>query len=143
MVSEELQNCLKHNKIVKLPKAETLVFKELGLAGNDLKYAKESFSNKNYKWTTIQTYYAMFHVARALLYKKGYREKSHYCLIESVRVFYVLEGTLSGEFVEALQLGKLLRENADYYGDFSKENAQEMMATAEKFLKVVKKILKK
>jgi len=141
MASKEFENCLKRNKIVKLSKASTLVSKELGLSSDDLKYARESFSDKNYKWATIQSYYSMFHTARALLYKKGYREKSHFCLIEAVRSLYVIEGKLSREFVEAMQLGKSLRENADYYGDFDKESSKEMIETAERFFKTAKTIL--
>jgi len=143
MKSKELEQCIERNKITRLLKAGTLVSKELKLAAEDLKYAQESFEKKNYKWATIQSYYSMFHTARALLYKKGYREKSHFCLIEAIRGFYVLEGILSYEFFEVLQLGKSLRENADYYGDFDKESSNEMMQMAEKFLKIGKVILKK
>lgn len=75
MRSKELEQCIERNKITKLPKAETLVSKELKLSMEDLKYAQESFEKKNYKWATIQSYYSIFHTARALLYKKGYREK--------------------------------------------------------------------
>ncbi|MDD4358460.1 MAG: HEPN domain-containing protein [Candidatus Pacebacteria bacterium] len=141
-MNNSFKKCIERNKIVKLENAETLVLKELELAEEDLGFAKESLLGKGYKWTTIQSYYSMFHTARALLYNKGFREKSHFCLIESIRVLYVKEGLLNFEFVEALFLGKSLRENADYYGDFNKENAEELLRLAKNFLEETKNILK-
>ena len=141
MENSEFQRCEERNKIVKLEKSETLVPKEIELADNDLNFSKESFLDNNYKWSIIQSYYSMFHTARALLYNKGYREKSHFCLIEAIRSLYVQEGILNFKFLEALQLGKSLRENADYYGDFSKQSADELMKVASEFLNEVKAIL--
>lgn len=141
MESSDFQRCKERSKILKLEKAETLVPKEIELADNDLNSSKESFLDNNYKWSIIQSYYSMFHTARALLYNKGYREKSHLCLIEAIRNLYVQEGILNFKFLEALQLGKSLRENADYYGDFSKQSADELMNVASEFLNEVKAIL--
>ncbi|MDD2274762.1 MAG: HEPN domain-containing protein [Candidatus Pacebacteria bacterium] len=141
MENSDFQRCKERNKILKLEKAETLVPKEIELADNDLNSSKESFLDNNYKWSIIQSYYSMFHTARALLYNKGYREKSHLCLIEAIRNLYVQEGILNFKFLEALQLGKSLRENADYYGDFSKQSADELMNVASEFLNEVKAVL--
>lgn len=141
MENSDFQRCKERSKILKLEKAETLVPKEIELADNDLNSSKESFLDNNYKWSIIQSYYSMFHTARALLYNKGYREKSHLCLIEAIRNLYVQEGILNFKFLEALQLGKSLRENADYYGDFSKQSADELMNVASQFLNEVKAIL--
>lgn len=143
MNSREFEKCLSRGKIKKFAKAKTLVPNELKLAREDLQAALESSKDRNSKWATIQAYYSMFHTARALLYAKGYREKSHFCLIEAIRSMYVSGNVLSFEFVESLKLGKSLRENADYYGDFSEEGAKEMIFIAEKFLRAAKKILKK
>ena len=76
----------------------------------------------------------MFHSARALLYIKGYREKSHFCLIESIRSLYVEKGLLNYELVDALLDAKSLREDADYYGDFSEINAKRLIDRAEDLL---------
>lgn len=142
MQNKEIEKCIERGKIVKLEDAKTLIPKELEIALEDLTSSKNSFLNSNYKWSTVQSYYSMFHTARALLYNKDYREKSHYCLIEAIRIFYIEEGLLSFEFIEALQLGRTLRENADYYGDFNKESSEEIMNMADKFLSEAKEVLK-
>lgn len=84
----------------------------------------------------------MFHSARALLYVKSYREKSHQCLIEAIRALYLENGLLDYSLVEALQKAKTLREEADYYGEFTKENAGYLVEKAEEFLEKTKEILK-
>lgn len=83
----------------------------------------------------------MFHAARALLYSRGYRERSHYCLVVGIRELYVNKNLLSHTLVEALQFGKTLRENADYYADFSQTGAKDMLDKAKEFLEKTKEIL--
>jgi uncharacterized protein (UPF0332 family) len=85
----------------------------------------------------------MFHAGRALLYIHGYRERSHYCLIVAMRALYVEKGLLSHRLVESFQLGKTLRENADYYGEFSKEAAAQLLEDAHEFLEAAKGLIKK
>jgi len=55
---------------------------------------------------------------------------------------YVNKGLLGYWLVEALQKAKRLREDADYYGDFSQENAQDLLYKAKEFLEKARDILK-
>lgn len=142
-MSNEYEQCLKRNKIRKFTPGPNLVSKELESAKMDFKIAQKSFKDNNYKWSIIQTYYSMFHSARALLYSRSLREKSHYCLIESMRTLFVDKGLLRFELVEALQKAKNLREDADYYGDFSRDSANILLKNAELFYKTANKILNK
>ena len=137
------ENCLKRGKIREFSRGKALVSKELNLALSDYKTAQESFKKENYKWSTIQTYYSMFHSARALLYSNNLREKSHFCLIEAIRTLYVNKRLLGYWLIEALQKAKRLREEADYYGEFSKENARDLLDKAKEFLEKTQDILKK
>lgn len=141
-MSQKFKKCLERGRIKKFSRGKVLYKKELKLAHEDLKIAKDSFKAKNYKWSIIQTYYSMFHSARALLYKKNYREKSHFCLIEAIRTLYVEENKLSVLLLEGLIEAKNLREAADYYGDYSKINAEKMIKKACNFLDKVEEILK-
>lgn len=141
MNSLEFQKCLESKKIKPFPKGKTLVSKELEIAKEDWRTAKESLTKKNYKWSTIQSYYSMFHAARALLYNQGYRERSHYCLVVGIRELYVNKNLLSHTLLEALQFGKTLRENADYYAEFSQAGAKDMLDKAREFLEKANEIL--
>jgi uncharacterized protein (UPF0332 family) len=50
----------------------------------------------------------MFHAARALVYSRGYGEKSHYCLSVALRALVIEEGRLDAQsgrdFLNACQL---------------------------------------
>lgn len=81
----EFRRFLDERKLMRIKIDRKLILKEIDGAIADLQEAKESLSRKKFKWATIQGYYSMFHAARALLYSKGFREKSHYALISSVK----------------------------------------------------------
>jgi len=140
-MSQEFKKCLEREKIKRFSPGKKLAEKELRLAGEDLKISLESLKAERYKWSIVQSYYSMFHSARALLYSKSYREKSHFCLIEAVRTLFVEAGDLDVKLVESLLEAKNLREAADYYGDFSELNCHKLIKKAEEFLKTAKKLL--
>lgn len=138
---KDFKDCLKRGKIKEFSKAKSLISKELANARSDLETAQSSIVQKNYKWATIQAYYSMFHSARTLIYSKGYREKSHYCLIVALRTLFVSQRLLDVRLIEAMQMAKILRENADYENDFSASGAEALVEKASTFLKRAEEIL--
>ena len=142
-MSQEFKKCLERGKIKTFSPGPKLAKKELKLANEDLKMSLKSLKGKNHRWSIIQAYYSMFHSARALLYSKKYREKSHYCLIESIRALFCETGKLNVALVESLLEAKNLREAADYYGDFSEINCKKLVKKAQAFSETVKKLLDK
>ena len=88
-MNPEFKQCLKKNKIREFPRGKALLTKTLRTAQRDMERAEKTFNDKDYKWATIQSYYSMFHSARALLFARNYREHSHYCLIVAMRALYV------------------------------------------------------
>jgi uncharacterized protein (UPF0332 family) len=117
-----------------------MILKELDAARKDLKDAKDSLAQKKYKWATIQGYYSMFHNARALLYRKGFREKSHYALLRALTDLF--ENELENSLILSFEQGMDLRQEADYGLKFSATGATETIEGAEKFLKSTRVILK-
>lgn len=69
--------------------SNTMILKELNVGKKDLEAAKQSFEYENYKWATIQAYYAIFHTVRSLIFIKGYREESHIALKVAFKVLYI------------------------------------------------------
>lgn len=139
-LSPELRKLLEDRKLTRIRKDRKLVLKEIAAAKSDLKDAKESLERNKFKWTTIQGYYSMFHSARALLFERGYREKSHYALLVAIRELYAddIERSLIREF----EHGMYLRQEADYGLKFSESGALDVVETAEKLLRRAKLILK-
>lgn len=83
----------------------------------------------------------MFHAARALLYAKGYREKSHYCLRVAIETLYVEAHELPQNMINAFEVAKELRENADYESHFSELGARKLVAAAGDFINRARKLV--
>jgi uncharacterized protein (UPF0332 family) len=133
-VNQDFKQCLENKKIIPFERGKELVKKELSIGESDLLDAKAGFQEKRYKWSTIQAYYAMFHATRALVYSKGYREKSHYCLSVALRALFVEEGKLDAQAGRDFLNAMNLREAADYEAEFSEAGAIAVIAAAEKFI---------
>lgn len=131
---------MEERKIIKIKPDKNLILKEIEAAKSDLADAKDSLERKKFKWATIQGYYSMFHCARALLYSRGYREKSHYALL--VALTELFSGKLTHESIRNFEEAMYLREEADYGLTFSETGALEVVENAEKFLEETMEILK-
>ena len=83
----------------------------------------------------------MFHSGHALLYSKGYREKSHSALLEALTALFVRTGLLERDYIDDLRDAKSMRESADYGMIFSEEGAGTLIINADKFLRKVAKFL--
>lgn len=88
-MNQNFKRCLDDKKIVSVSYAKNLVGKEMDAALEDLDDATFGFKHQRYKWCIIQSYYSMFHAARALIYSCGYREKSHHCLSVALKALFV------------------------------------------------------
>lgn len=142
-MSLEYEDCLKKGKIKRFSRGSSLASKELETAAFDLGRAKDTYKIGDYKWATIQIYYSMFHSARALLYARNLRERSHFCLIAAMRKLYVSTGQMPGYLIEGLQEAKNLREDADYYNRWSQQGCEKLLNLAEEFLDKAKAIIVK
>jgi len=126
---------LMERKIQRFRASRETILKELEGAGYDLDTGRRSLDQGDYKWSTVQAYYSMFHSARALLYSKGYREKSHSALLEALMPLFVRTGLLERDYIDDLRDAKDMRESADYGMVFSEEGARTLIINADKFLR--------
>jgi uncharacterized protein (UPF0332 family) len=140
-MNQEFKQCIENKKIIPFATGEKLVDKEIAVAQSDLSEAKAGYENERYKWSTVQAYYAMFHAARALVYSKDYREKSHYCLAIALRALFVDEGKMDAQSVRDLLNAMNLRESADYDAEFSQSGAKAVIESADKFIQKAIEIL--
>lgn len=90
-----------------------------------------------------RVYYAMFHIARALIFKQGYREKSHRCLVIAIQELYVDKGKLPVEYLDSFREAMDLRESADYGFIYSKDSANSIIKSASEFYEYAKQLLPK
>ena len=140
-MSVEFQKALEKRRILKFSRGKQLVKKELQAAQDDLLEAQDRFKNKKYKYATITAYYSIFHSARALIYSEGYREKSHYYLLVAVQALFTERKLLDEELAKDFHNAMILREDADYHGEFSRDGAKNAIESAIKFLQKTKTLL--
>jgi len=133
-VSPGLGRLLEKRRLVRSRLGEDAIEKELKGATYDLKRARVSLAESDYKWATIEAYYSMFHAARALLYVAGYRERSHAALLVALGELYVKAGRLAQSELDNFDNAMNLRQEADYSLSFSEESARRVADDAETFI---------
>lgn len=141
-VNLEFKKAIEKKRLLPFSRGKALIKNELKAAEDDLSEAKDRLKNKKYKYATITSYYSMFHAARALVYSRGYREKSHYYLLVALQALFVKQGLLEEMIAKDFHTAMVLREGADYHGEFSKEGAESSIESAAKFLQKALAILK-
>jgi uncharacterized protein (UPF0332 family) len=140
-MSRDFRDCLDKKKLDRSDAAKALAGKEFKSAADDFADAEMSLSGKRFKWATIQAYYAMFHAARALLYSRGYRERSHFCVVAGIEHLFGESMLIELKWVRALRNAMSLREDADYSDAYSSEGAEASIQNAKEFLREAKRIL--
>ena len=113
--------------------------KELDSATGDLEAAKLSLKTGDYKWATIQAYYSMFHAARALLNRMGYREQSRQGLLAGLRQLYERDivSKMLDDFSEAMTQTEQVHDGRISSEDSAKailENATDFLEEAARIL---------
>lgn len=139
-LSLQFRRLIEERKLQRIQPQKDIVVKEIRSAEYDLGKSKNSLEEEDYKWTIVQAYYSMFHGARALIYSKGYREKSHRACLVALKEFFL--DALGEERIKDFEEAMDLRESADYGSAYTDEDAKNLVGKAQEFLENVRRILK-
>lgn len=137
----DIKYCLEQRYLIKIEKDTNLIKKELNEALYDLESAEKAFDEKDYKWCIVKSYYAMFHAARAILFKLGYQEKRHFA-ISVVLEDLNKNGKLEYNYIDDFNAAMSSREDADYHYVHSKDIAKMNVEIATEFVKKMKILAK-
>jgi len=134
------EECINKGLIKKDPKATGRVGNSLKIAERFLKSATKSLKIEEYEMAEIAAYNSGFHSARALLFARGYRERSHYCLGVALKYLYK-EGEIA-KLLNTFDKIRLSRHNVLYGGLLvNREEAEFVVNFAEEFLRAVRREL--
>lgn len=114
------------------------------VAAAKLDEAQRAFKYGLLDATVVLAYTAMFHAARAILFRDGVVEKSHVCLVEYLKEKYVKPGRLSGYLVNNLDSIRIDRHET-LYGletESSEKDAEYCLNKAKEFLSTVETVLR-
>ena len=132
---------LREGRILKTRPSIPMIEKELKAARIDLVTAQDNHSRGYVKWASVQAYYSMFHCAKALVLSKGYREKSHWCLLIALRELLVKTGELDEEVADDLELAMGVRHDADYELEYDETTSSRVIEKARVMLGLTNALL--
>ncbi len=136
----DIEECFKKNQLIKTSAGRTEIANSLLLAEQHILKAKKILKAGVPDIAFTTAYTAMFHTARALLYRKGFKERSHYCMIAFLLREYA--ETELHNFLKILDNYRQLRNNTQYDGlTIPSAEAKNAIIDAEDFLKAAEKKL--
>ncbi len=116
------------------------------LAHKDLERAKRLLESEFYMESRLLSYTGMFQAARALLFKDGVFERSHFCVVEYLKENYVKKHILDISHVNWLDTLRVIRHESLYGLDIvdeSLEDAEDSYDKASRFIDRILHILDK
>ena len=139
----ELDRCFQKGLIRKTLPSKEKALKSMKKARRWLDEAQKNFDYGLFDSCLVSSYSAMFHAARSLLLKDGFRGKSHYCVARYLEEKYVDKRKLNREAVDLLDRFRELRHEDLYELDFfgTKEDAKEAIENARIVIEKIEKLL--
>ena len=124
---------------------KTLSEYRLNRAREDLKVAISNHQAGFYKAAINRSYYAIFHAIRAVNILDGFDASKHSSVIAHFNQFYVHERKFERDIYKLIDSAYRIREKCDYSDFFiaSKEDSENQIENAQKFVKQVETFLKK
>ena len=110
----ELSNCFDRRLLINTGPSTGLARKSLKQADIFLVDAVDLIKIGKSRMATIALYNAFFHTARALLFRDGIKERSHFCIARYVEEKYVLKGLLKTDFLGYLDALRDARHETQY-----------------------------
>ncbi|MFH0954873.1 MAG: HEPN domain-containing protein [Candidatus Micrarchaeota archaeon] len=138
-----LDDCFAKGLLKKTPKNITLAKEDLKQAEFFLNEAEDLLKLKKKEMACLALYNAVFHAARALLFKDGIKERSHYCLQKYIEEEYGKSSQFSAEQIALFDILRGLRQEIQYGVSKVKfeENLAELFDQAEKFIEKSKSLV--
>lgn len=137
------EECFEKGQLRKAMVGKEEVSNQLKIAKDCLEKARIIFEkNRMNDVSFLMSYNSMFHSARALLYSKGYKERSHYCMYEFLKNEFGGDAEIK-RLAEICQNYREARGHVQYGGSFcSEDTAKEALLDAANFLKLAKERLR-
>ena len=136
-----VRDCFKEGLLKKTKPSRQYAIKSLDTSLSYIKNAKDNLKMNNTNLVIFCSYTAMFHAARAILFKDGVKERSHLCTISYIRETYPRLKRLANQ----LDTYRRNRHNTLYALDFlvSDDEAHQAIEDAKLFYKQIENIIDK
>ena len=144
-MTSQYDECLKKGMLRPIPPDPQNSESSMAKAKEWIVEAEKALKGEALKASLYSSYMAMFHASRAVLYRDGLREKSHYCIARYLEAEYVEKGKLEKEWVELLDFQRETRHSTQYDVAFqaSEDDDSKAIDSAKRFVKRIGELLKK
>ena len=141
----DYNECISKGLLRKIPSSRGKAERSLHRARQWLNESEKNIRAKAYNSSVLSSYLAMFHSARAILFKDGFREKSHACVARYLEKTYVNKRLLPEKWIDLLDHYRELRHSDQYDLSFfsTEEEAKRALKSAQGFVKIMGDLLKK
>jgi len=136
-----VKECLEKELLSKTDPDMRKAKKSILAAERKLLLAEAELKSELYEGCFISAYASMFHAARALLFKDGYKEKSHYAIYVYLEEKY--SNKIQLKYINEFNNMRTERHNLMYGLDEIQETSQQEAKTTTKIVKEFIEIIKK
>lgn len=139
----DYHDCVKEGLLRRVVLSKNKARRSIKKAKKWLEEARKNLSVSTYDSCIVSSYLAMFHAARAILIRDGFREKSHYCVARYLEEKYVKTKKLERKWIDLLDHYRDLRHRDQYDVGFfaTEEEAEKILKFAGKFIKRLERLL--
>ncbi len=140
----DYDDCMREKLLRNIPPSYQKASGSILAAKRWLEEAERGVKNGTFISSVISSYLAMFHSSRSILFRDGFREKSHYCIARYLEEKYAKKGLLEMKWIEILDHSRETRHDSQYDVDFfaTKEDAESSLMIAKEFVKRMEALLK-
>ncbi len=138
-----LRECFEKRLLRKSKPDRRKALESLKVARKKLVQAESALNAALFEICVVYGYTAMFHAARALLFKDGVTEKSHVCTAVYLREKYSRKIPLG--LINSLEIYRAERHEALYGLEFrvTKEECEALLEDAKEFIEVVERLIER
>ncbi len=140
----ELSDCFERKLLTNTSPSTGLARKSLKQAELFLTDAEDLIKIGKERMAIIALYNAFFHTARALLFKDGIKERSHFCIARYLEEKYVHKKVLNAKFLNYLDTLRDARHETQYSLDITEIEIDlgAAIGICREFMKVVEGLIK-
>lgn len=141
MEIRNIEDCFKFRLLRKIKPDEEKTKKSLEISKNRLIEAENGIKLKIYNYAILEAYMAMFHASRALLYRDGIQEKSHFAIFIYLKEKY--SDKIPLHILNFLNIHRIERHSAMYGLEYKPEEQDALTALedAKAFVREVEKFI--
>lgn len=138
----DLDECIEKGLLRKIPPSRTQAREQLKKAAVLLEEAKKSLKIESPNSAVMSAYASVLDASRAILYRDGYRERSHACVVRYLEAKYSKE--IGSSLIDLLDQYRDKRHKTMYSGDYypTIDEAKRVVSFAEEFVKKIEDLLR-